>query len=75
MRLISPALEALDSGSIPLPSASLPPKLSLETTRLQGKLPFEFPSSMEAVKNQKADVPYDSENPLAPFGFGLSYGP
>ena len=39
----------------------------------EGKLPFELPSSMEAVKNQKADVPYDSENPLDPFGFGLSY--
>jgi beta-glucosidase len=41
--------------------------------RPEGKLPFELPSSMEAVHNQKADVPYDSENPLYPFGFGLSY--
>ncbi len=39
----------------------------------KGKLPFELPSSMEAVKNQKTDVPYDSENPLYKFGFGLSY--
>ena len=39
----------------------------------EGKLPFELPSSMEAVKNQKTDVPYDSRNPLYPFGFGLSY--
>jgi beta-glucosidase len=39
----------------------------------EGKLPFELPSSMEAVHNQKADLPYDSENPLYPFGFGLSY--
>ncbi len=39
----------------------------------EGKLPFELPSSMEAVRNQKADVPYDSENPLYGFGFGLSY--
>lgn len=38
-----------------------------------GKLPFELPSSMEAVRNQKTDVPYDSENPLYKFGFGLSY--
>ena len=38
-----------------------------------GKLPFELPSSMEAVRNQKEDVPYDSENPLFPFGFGLTY--
>lgn len=42
-------------------------------TQPQGKLPFELPSSMEAVKNQKTDVPYDSVNPLYKFGFGLSY--
>ena len=41
--------------------------------RPEGKLPFELPSSMEAVRQQKADVPYDSENPLYRFGFGLSY--
>ena len=39
----------------------------------QGKLPFELPSSMEAVLKQKEDVPYDSENPLYEFGHGLSY--
>ena len=39
----------------------------------KGKLPFELPSSMEAVRNQKEDVPYDSENPLFEFGFGLAY--
>jgi beta-glucosidase len=39
----------------------------------EGKLPFELPSSMEAVRQQKADVPFDSKDPLYPFGFGLSY--
>ena len=39
----------------------------------QGKLPFELPSSMEAVRKQKEDVPYDSENPLFSYGAGLSY--
>ena len=39
----------------------------------EGKLPFELPSSMQAVRAQKADVPHDSENPLYPFGFGLTY--
>jgi beta-glucosidase len=39
----------------------------------QGKLPFELPSSMEAVRKQREDVPHDSENPLFPFGHGLSY--
>jgi len=38
-----------------------------------GKLPFELPSSMEAVRRQRSDVPYDSEVPLFPFGYGLSY--
>ena len=42
-------------------------------TTPQGKLPFELPSSMQAVENQKTDVPYDSENPLFEFGFGLEY--
>ena len=38
-----------------------------------GKLPFELPSSMEAVRKQKEDLPYDSENPVYPFGHGLTY--
>lgn len=39
----------------------------------QGHLPFELPSSMEAVEEQLTDVPYDSKDPLYAFGFGLSY--
>jgi beta-glucosidase len=38
-----------------------------------GKLPFEIPSSLDAVRNQKEDLPYDSEKPLYPFGHGLTY--
>lgn len=38
-----------------------------------GKLPFELPSSMDAVREQKEDLPYDSRAPLYKFGFGLSY--
>jgi beta-glucosidase len=41
--------------------------------RPEGKLPVELPSSMEAVRKQKADLPYDSENPLYRFGYGLAY--
>ncbi len=41
--------------------------------RPEGKLPFELPSSMEAVRQQKEDVPYDSKDPLYKFGFGLRY--
>ena len=36
-----------------------------------GKLPFELPSSVEAVEKQKEDMPYDSESPLYPFGAGI----
>ncbi|MDN3642480.1 glycoside hydrolase family 3 N-terminal domain-containing protein [Lutimonas halocynthiae] len=39
----------------------------------EGKLPFELPSSWEAVENQKEDVPYDSKDPLYEFGYGLTY--
>ncbi len=39
----------------------------------KGKLPIELPRSREAVEAQLEDVPYDSENPLFPFGFGINY--
>mgnify|MGYP001140784358 CR=1 FL=1 len=39
----------------------------------EGKLPFELPSTWEAVLKQLEDVPYDSEKPLYPFGHGLTY--
>ena len=38
-----------------------------------GKLPIELPRSQEAANNQMEDVPYDSENPLYNFGYGLEY--
>lgn len=38
-----------------------------------GKLPFELPSSMDAVRAQKEDVPHDSRDPVFAFGAGLTY--
>lgn len=38
-----------------------------------GRLPFELPSSIEAVREQKEDVPFDSKDPLFKFGAGLTY--
>ncbi len=38
-----------------------------------GKLPFELPSSMAAVRRQLPDVPCDSEQPLFSLGHGLTY--
>ena len=40
--------------------------------KAEGKLPFELPSSMEAVRAQLPDVPGDSADPLFEFGHGLS---
>lgn len=37
------------------------------------KLPFELPSSMEAVRRQLEDLPHDSQNPLYPIHSGLTY--
>jgi beta-glucosidase len=42
-------------------------------TKPEGRLPFELPSSMEAVRAQLPDVPGDSRDPLFSFGHGLSY--
>jgi beta-glucosidase len=39
----------------------------------EGKLPFELPSSMQAVRAQRPDLPHDSRQPLYPFGYGLRY--
>ncbi len=41
--------------------------------RPEGKMPFELPSTWEAVEAQLEDVPYDSKDPLYEFGHGLSY--
>ena len=38
-----------------------------------GRLPFELPSSMEAVRAQKEDVPHDSENPLFTYGHAVHW--
>jgi beta-glucosidase len=39
----------------------------------EGQLPFELPSSMDAVRSQFADVPADSAEPLYALGHGLRY--
>lgn len=39
----------------------------------RGKLPFELPSSMAAVEAQAEDAPHDSQAPLYPIHFGLTY--
>lgn len=38
-----------------------------------GHLPFELPSSVEEVRQQRSDLPHDSQSPFFPFGFGLHY--
>ena len=39
----------------------------------QGKLPFDLPSSMDAVRASREDTPFDTEAPSFCFGHGLSY--
>lgn len=38
-----------------------------------GRLPMEFARSTAAIEASREDVPYDSENPLFPYGHGLTY--
>lgn len=40
-------------------------------SKAQGKLPFELPSSWQAVLDQKEDVAHDSADPLFPIGAGI----
>ncbi|MBW7984601.1 beta-glucosidase [Enterobacillus tribolii] len=40
-------------------------------SKAQGKMPFELPSSWQAVLDQKEDVPHDSVDPLFPIGAGI----
>lgn len=39
----------------------------------QGRLPFEIPRSMEAVRASRSDVPGDTADPLFEFGHGLRW--
>ena len=39
----------------------------------QGRLPFELPRSMAAVRASRPDLPSDTADPLYPHGSGLSY--
>lgn len=41
--------------------------------KAQGKLPFELPSSMQAVEAQSPSTPHDSKNPLYKIGYSLKY--
>ncbi|WP_368222870.1 glycoside hydrolase family 3 protein [Aeromonas sp. s4] len=43
------------------------------TQKARGKLPFELPSSWQAVLAQSPDVAKDSQSPLYPYGVGLAY--
>ena len=39
----------------------------------RGRLPFDLPSSMAAVRAGRPDVPFDTRDPLYRCGDGLSY--
>ena len=73
--VITPELKALPQAMIlsfdPTDAAVLDVVFGRHNPK--SKLPFEIPSSMDAVRAQKEDVPFDSPDPSFPFGFGLSY--
>ncbi len=39
----------------------------------KGSLPFDLPRSMDAVRDSRPDVPFDTADPLFRFGHGLRY--
>ncbi|HEY8833884.1 MAG TPA: glycoside hydrolase family 3 N-terminal domain-containing protein [Gemmatimonadaceae bacterium] len=41
--------------------------------RPEGRLPFELPSSMAEVEEQRSDLPHDTAHPLYRIGYGLRY--
>ena len=73
--VITPELKALPQAMIlsfdPTDAAVLDVVFGRHNPK--SKLPFEIPSSMDAVKAQKEDVPFDSPDPSFSFDFGLSY--
>jgi hypothetical protein len=73
--LITDTLSSCSSGKEGAFGISDEPLLALITGKLSpgAHLPFELPSSVEAVKQQKSDLPHDSQSPLFPLGFGLHY--
>ncbi len=38
-----------------------------------GRLPFDLPSSTQAVEQSRSDVPFDTADPLFRFGDGASF--
>ncbi len=41
--------------------------------QLEGRLPFELPSSMQEVEAQRSSIPHDTAHPLYGIGFGRRY--
>ncbi len=41
---------------------------------VRGRLPFDIPRSMDAVRASREDVPFDTQDPLFPCGHGLVWG-
>jgi len=72
---VIPEIAAACAGLIANFGASDAAALDIIFGRFQPRatLPFELPSSMDAVRAQKPDLPHDSEEPLYPHGFGLTY--
>ena len=72
---VIPEIAAASAGLIANFGASDAAALDIIFGRFKpgAKLPFELPSSMEAVRAQRPDVPRDSADPLFEYGHGLTY--
>jgi beta-glucosidase-like glycosyl hydrolase len=55
------------------PDAFLDVVFGVEGSGPEGKLPFDLPRSDEAVAESKGDVPFDTQDPVFRFGWGLRY--
>ena len=72
---VIPEIAAASAGLVANFGASDAAVLDVIFGRFQptATLPFELPSSMDAVRAQRPDVPQDSADPLFRYGFGLRY--
>ena len=69
--ILTPLVDAGRRGRRELRRRRRPPARRAPAARPAGRLPFDLPRSMAAVEASRADVPFDTADPLFRFGHGL----